>query len=490
MNTCYDWKNILAILVLLANYQALYENKNKKNSLIINGNKTVTYCNKKAVSCCIILNLQINENASIEINTQDKNFSYDIPKIVNQDKELTIEIKMDNIKSIRLNNAKIKNSNIQTARSSLQKFKILISQNEYSIEFNLTKNMFPILGFKAKEKISSPILANLYSEKESQKIVLSNLIKYTSLENENDKIKSTKNNNMIQILEIGYINMNAYYDINKPINSDLKFILNYKKENYRRDAFELFNLISEPNIYVLKFKNLKYQSLMLKRIAFFIEKKEFRGVLLSNNELKNKIGWRGHDYRLQDIITFFNKAQKLNIKLNKEEIILKNLIIINKLAYIENNTIKIKDKSKNIAFAAYSEDETILSMDQITIFMHEILHMYYFIDKNFNKAISNFWSKNVIQKDKQAWIQFLDSKDYDTNYQYLIINEFYAYITQLPKEETATYLINTNYFPKFGLNRYDKWAKKLEALLWETKGLIAGELLILFKDKIKKEQNM
>ncbi len=43
---------------------------------------------------------------------------------------------------------------------------------------------------------------------------------------------------MIQISEIGYINMNAYYDINQAIHADLKFIFNYKKENYRRDSFE------------------------------------------------------------------------------------------------------------------------------------------------------------------------------------------------------------------------------------------------------------
>ncbi|ETZ18676.1 hypothetical protein BDCR2A_00649 [Borrelia duttonii CR2A] len=65
------------------------------------------------------------------------------------------------------------------------------------------------------------------------------------------------------------------------------------------------------------------QALMLKRMAFFLEKKEFRGRLLSNTELENKVGWGGHDYRLQDIITFFNEAQKSNIKLNKEEITLK-----------------------------------------------------------------------------------------------------------------------------------------------------------------------
>ncbi|BCR21955.1 hypothetical protein [Borrelia sp. HM] len=486
-------KNILAMLILLANYQtsqASYESQNLKNSPILNGNQTITYCNKEEISC-VILNIEmLNDNSIIKINTQDKNFSYNLPKIINKEKELTIEIKINNIKSIDLSNAKIKNSNAQTtAKARSQKLKILIDQNEYSIKFNLAKNMFPILGFKAKEVISSPMITSLDSEKESQKIVLSNVIKYTSLENENDEIKFTRNNNMIQIVTIGYINMNTYYDINKPINSDLKFILNYKKSNYRRNTFELFNLISEPNIYILKFKNLKYQSLMLKRIAFFTEKKEFRGILLSNNELENKIGWRGHDYRLQDIIIFFNTAQKSNIKLNQEEIILKNLIILNKLAYMENNILKIKDKSINVAFAAYPEDETILSIDQITIFMHEILHMYYFIDNDFNKAIYNFWNNNVSQEDKQVWIQFLDSKDYDTNYQYLVINEFYAYISQVPKEDIANYLINTNYFPKLGLNRYDKWGKKLEKLLWEKKGLISGELLVLFKDKIIKDSN-
>ncbi|WP_025375534.1 hypothetical protein [Borrelia parkeri] len=476
-------KNILAVLILLTSFYIIYANKKQIKFPIRHNNQKKIYYDQDKINH-VVLNLQINENASIEINTQDKNYSYNIPKIINQDKILTIEIKMNNIKSINLNNIIIKNSKNKTTTSNHQKFKILISQNEYFIKFNLNNNMFPIIGFKAKEIILSPIITNLCSEKESQKIVLSNFIKYTSLNNKNDEIKYTKNNNMIQINEIGYIDMNAYYDINKPINSDLKFIFNYKKENYRRDSFELFKLIAEPDIYVLKFKNLNDQSLMLKRIAFFIEKKGFRGMLLSNNELKNKVGWKGHNYRLKDIITFFNVAQKSNIKLNKKEIILKNLIIINKLAHIENNTIKIKDKSRNIAFATYAEDETMSKTAQMTIFMHEILHMYFFTDNNFNKAIFNFWNKNVSSKDKKAWIKFLDNKGYDVKSQYLIINEFFTYTTQISKKDIAKYLTNSKYFSKFGLKRYEKWAIKLEELLWKSKGLIAGELLILFEGKI------
>ncbi|AHH10718.1 Hypothetical protein BCO_0061701 [Borrelia coriaceae ATCC 43381] len=261
-------KNILAVFILLISFYAIHVSKKEKKSLRNNNTQQKIYYDEDKINH-IILSLKINNNASIEINTQDKNYAYDIPKIINQDNKLTLEIKMNNIKSINLNNIEIANSGTKPARSNLHQFKILISQNEYYIKFNLNNNMFPIIGFKAKEIIPGPIITNLYSEKESQKIVLSNLIKYTSLEHKDDEIKSTQNNNMIQINEIGYIDMNAYDNINNPINSDLKFILNYKKENYRRDSFEFFNLIAKPNIYVLKFKNLNDQSLMLKRLAFF-----------------------------------------------------------------------------------------------------------------------------------------------------------------------------------------------------------------------------
>ncbi|WP_232535942.1 hypothetical protein [Borrelia sp. A-FGy1] len=277
--------------------------------------------------------------------------------------------------------------------------------------------------------------------------------------------------------------MNEYYDINKPINSDLKFIFNYKKENYRRNSFEFFNLIADPAIYVLKFKKLKDQSLMLKRLAFFTEKKNFIGKILSNKELENKKGWTGHNYRLEDIIIFFNMAKKLNIKLNKEEIILRNIIIANKLVNIENHTLKVKNKSRNIAFATYSEDKTISRDAQMIILMHEILHMHFFTDNNISKSVSTFWNQNILKKDKKAWIKFLDSKDYYIKSNNLVINEFYAYTIQIPKEDIAEFLINTRYFPKSGAKNYEEWALKLEELLWNEKGLIAGELLILFKDK-------
>ncbi|WP_235048134.1 hypothetical protein [Borrelia persica] len=396
---------------------------------------------------------------------------------------MTLQIQISNVKSINFNNIEIKKHHIQTKKIDPQKFNILIDQNGYSISFNLNENMFPIIGFKSEKTILNPIITNLYSEKECQKIVLSNHIKYTSLENQNDEIQFTKNNNMIHINEIGYINMNNYHEINKPINADIKFIFNYKKENYRRDSFEFFNLIANPNIYVIKFKTLHDQSLMLKRMAFFVEKKEFKGKLLSNEELENKVGWGGHDYKLKDIITFFNEAEKLDFKLNKEEIILKNLIMTNKLAHIENNTIKIKNKSKNTAFATYSEDETMPKTAQMRIFMHELLHMHFFTDNNFNKAIVNFWHKHISPNDKKLWIYFLDNSNYDVTLNDLVINEFYAYTTALPKEKIADYLINTKYFPKTLTKKYEKWVTKLEKLLWKAKGLIAGELSILFEDK-------
>ncbi|WP_041176937.1 hypothetical protein [Borrelia crocidurae] len=474
-------KRILMMLIFLTRLYAINETNNQKKCITINNNRKIVYCHNEKIDH-LILNLKSNKNANIKINTQYTSYSYNIPTIINQDQTMILEIKINNIKSINFNNIEIQKSSIQTTKTDLQKFKIFIDKDGYSIDFNLNKNMFPIIGFKSKETILNPIITNLYSKKESQKIVLSNLIKYTSLENYNDEIKSIKNDNMIQINEIGYINMNDYYEINKPINADLKLIFNYTKKNYRRDSFEFFNFIANPNVYIIKFKTLHDQALMLKRMAFFLEKKEFRGRLLSNTELENKVGWGGHDYRLQDIITFFNKAQKLNIKLNKEEITLKNLIIANKLAYIVNNIIKIKNKSKNIAFATYSEDEIMSKTDQMRIFMHEMLHMYFFTDNNFNKEIVNFWNKNISPNNKKSWINFLDNIGYDVTFNYLVMNEFYAYTTALPKENIANYLINTNYFSKTEFKEYEQWAIKLEKLLWQTKGLIPGELLILFKD--------
>ncbi|WKC58086.1 hypothetical protein [Borrelia sp. P9F1] len=451
--------------------------------------RIVLQCDDRELSTPL-LGLRINENASIEVVTKDAVYLYNIPKVVNPDGHLTVNVKLDNVSSIVLNNIEIRSSNTETEEPNRQNLKISISKNEYSIEFDLDKNTFPVLGFKAQEKILNPIISDLYSEKESQKIALSNLIKYTSLENEKDKIKLSRNNKMIQISEIGYINTNDYYDINKPINSDLKFIFNYKKENYRRNSFEIFHLMAEPKIYILKFKHLKDQSLMLKRLAFFTEKKNFRGRVLSNEELENKKGWAGHNYRIEDIITFFNMAKKLNIKLNKEEIILRNIIIINRLAYIEDHELKVRDKSKNIAFATYSEDETISRTAQMIICMHEILHMYFFTDTNFSKAISDLWYQNVPQKDKRAWIKFLDSKDYDIKSNSLVINEFYAYTLQIPKEDATEFLVNTKYFHKSDVKNYEKWTSKLEELLWNEKGLIAGELLILFKDAITKDNSI
>ncbi|WP_232535943.1 hypothetical protein [Borrelia sp. A-FGy1] len=142
-------KKIFILLALISFYVI---NAHEIKTQINKNKQTTIYFDKKEKFKTLILNLQTNENTNIEINTESEIHSYKIPKIINQEKELTIEIKMNNILSIIINNIENKNLSIETEESNIKKFKILISQNEYSIAFNLDRNIFPLIGFKAKKK--------------------------------------------------------------------------------------------------------------------------------------------------------------------------------------------------------------------------------------------------------------------------------------------------------------------------------------------------
>ena len=160
-------KKLLTILFSLISPYVINADEREKSTH--ENNQTIIYFDQKEELNTPTLNLQINENASIEINTQSESHSYKIPKIITPDKELTIEIKMNNLLSVILNNIENKSSNTETEQSNTKKLKISISQNEYSIEFNLDKNIFPLIGFKAQEKILNPIISELYSEKRISK---------------------------------------------------------------------------------------------------------------------------------------------------------------------------------------------------------------------------------------------------------------------------------------------------------------------------------
>lgn len=169
-------------------------------------------------------------------------------------------------------------------------------------------------------------------------------------------------------------------------------------------------------------------NMALGRASFFVEgtagaKKE---VVVAQNDYTfrsylNEIG--GHDLKRQDLLRFYEAAQKACVKekncFNKQESEL-----------FENFILPEIKKNPNFVIITYAIEST---MDYEGIVTHEILHAQYFLNPEFQKVTNQYWDTRVSESDKRA-IRRLLSKNYDSSDELLMKNEFQAYILQFDAE--------------------------------------------------------
>ncbi|MDR0721053.1 MAG: hypothetical protein LBF78_15590, partial [Treponema sp.] len=95
----------------------------------------------------------------------------------------------------------------------------------------------------------------------------------------------------------------------EPIPADPGLVLDYPRTAWRDSRYEVFRWESFPSVLVFDFADYAVQDRFLKRLAFYVEKAEFRGRLAEDREIASLHGWNAHDYRSQDLAAFFEAAR-------------------------------------------------------------------------------------------------------------------------------------------------------------------------------------
>ncbi|GHV83297.1 hypothetical protein AGMMS50212_06370 [Spirochaetia bacterium] len=98
----------------------------------------------------------------------------------------------------------------------------------------------------------------------------------------------------------------------KDLNADPRVILNYPKELWRNKDYEYFAWDIFPSVLIFDTINYDVQDRLFKRLAFFSEKKGFRGRLARDEEIASLHGWNAHDYNSKSLVNFFNAVNKIN----------------------------------------------------------------------------------------------------------------------------------------------------------------------------------
>jgi hypothetical protein len=125
----------------------------------------------------------------------------------------------------------------------------------------------------------------------------------------------------------------------RPILVDLGTMLHTPPKNWRYGEYELFAFTHFPAIIYLFSADHAVQSLFLRRLAFFVEKRGFVGRLARDEEIENLRDWGAHDYKSADLARFFQTAADDKFPLNSHELLLKEILLANGILTQEGSAI-------------------------------------------------------------------------------------------------------------------------------------------------------
>jgi hypothetical protein len=217
----------------------------------------------------------------------------------------------------------------------------------------------------------------------------------------------------------------------QPLPADPGSVLLYDQESWRQSQYELFAWSRFPGILIMDTESYAMQSRFFKRLAFFVEKRGYRGRLVRNEEFAGLHGFNAHDYRAEDLARFFQAAREQLFGLNPEEELLKQILLANGIIRDEGVFSPGRGGILSISRSSYP----ILRSHLLT---HECAHGLFFSLPEFREASFQAWDRLSVQE-HEFWRLFFRWMGYDTDDPYLVVNEYQAYLFQQPRSALRYY---------------------------------------------------
>jgi len=274
-----------------------------------------------------------------------------------------------------------------------------------------------------------------------------------------------------------------------PIRTDPGLILNYKTSQWRTADYELYEWDRFPQILFFDTRNYEVQDKLFRRLAFFVEKQGYKGRLLTNEELGDMHGYNAHDYSAESMARFFNKAAELGFQLNEEEELLKRILIHNGL--LESDGFYVKANEGGLV----SISRETPGWSRTNLLAHEGWHTIFFRDPEFRNYVSAvYYTFDPTSLDFLIdYFKSQPSLGYDTNDEYLMHNEFMAYIMQQRLSEVANYFVHLanrgtviNFTPELAAyirktegRGFEDAANALNDFVFDKYGIVCGNIALV-----------
>jgi hypothetical protein len=252
--------------------------------------------------------------------------------------------------------------------------------------------------------------------------------------------------------------------------------------------FALFKWDALPSVVVLVFKDYDTQDRYLKRLAFFVEKAGYRGTLQKDEVIEPLHGWNAHDYRPEDLAAFFEKASAVSFPLSIQERSLEKLLIARGILREEEG--KVGPGTGALLSVSLETEQNL----RRTLLVHESTHAIFFADEEYRAFVRKIWS-SLSDDEKWFWKAYFSWAMYDTGSDYLMANEFQAYLMQQPTSSAMEYFTVRKadellakhpelearvdaYMKRYGAS-FEARARDVEAWLARRYGFSAGKTYFL-----------
>ncbi len=268
-------------------------------------------------------------------------------------------------------------------------------------------------------------ISYLHRGKESSFIIPCNIF-----ENSPDKITMEVKDD----IKVSAFFLSPFKSVEEPPNIDPGLLVFHSP--LITNPFYLARWDQRPEVLLFLFKDYAVQDRYLKRLAFFVEKMGFVGIIAQDSQIADLHGWNAHDYRAEDLARFFDAAAIQNFSLSDEEIELRELLI--------KNGIILRSGSKYLpgrgALVSISQESP--SYLQYRLLTHELSHALFFTDSRYRDLVISLYQR-LTNDEKWFLNRYFQWMRYNVNSSYLMANEMQAYLVQQPIQDLEKYFSKT-----------------------------------------------
>ncbi len=219
-----------------------------------------------------------------------------------------------------------------------------------------------------------------------------------------------------------------------PIPTDLGSVLIYPAHAWRSAEYELFRWAKYPAVLVMDTMDYAVQSRFFKRLAFFVEKQGYRGQLVSDDQLAGRHGYNAHNYNGAGLAAFFTAADQSGFALNEHELLLRRIVL--DAGIIRSSEDGYVPGPGGIVSVSRESGETPGLRE--LLLGHEAYHGIYYSEPEYVREVREIW-QGAPEPVKRLFRLFLGAMHYDVSDQYLLENEFQAYVLQQPHDSVRWY---------------------------------------------------